>query len=330
MPADGPVADPRTLDRFTGALVGVALGDAVGAPFEGRPRVAVADVRAWLEADGPLRWTDDTAMTLALAESLLACGGFDGNDLAQRFTAAYEAEPWRGYAAGPPRIFAALRAGAAWDAPARELFGGAGSFGNGGAMRATPAGLVACGDPAAAAWLGAQQARVTHAHPRGRQGAALLAAAVAVVAAGGLDPADGPDAAAVPDGAEARARRAATLVAAIREAAPEPAFARRLAMLPDLVSVAPRDAARALGAGVAADESVPAALHAFLASPRDVVAVLTYAVCMGGDTDTIAAMAGGLAGADVGLARVPARLRARLEAAERLAVLGSALAATAA
>ena len=154
--------------------------------------------------------------------------------------------------------------------------------------------------------VGADHARVTHAHPRGQQGAALLAAAVAVVASG--RPVD--------------ARR---LVDSIAHIANDPALADQLSRLPGLTGASPADAARALGHGIAAEEAVPAALQAFCTHPDDYRGAVTYAVAMGGDTDTIAAMAGGLGGARVGRGGIPETLVARLEAGERLAALGDRL-----
>ena len=76
-------------DRAVGALLGLAVGDALGAAieFEPKPRFARLDD---LRSGGPHRlkrgeWTDDTAMALALAESLLADPGLDADDLMQRF-----------------------------------------------------------------------------------------------------------------------------------------------------------------------------------------------------------------------------------------------------
>ncbi|HEX6233047.1 MAG TPA: ADP-ribosylglycohydrolase family protein [Jiangellaceae bacterium] len=56
--------------RVRGCLLGGALGDALGAPFEGRPVVAPDELRAWVDSDRPLRWTDDTALQVALADYL--------------------------------------------------------------------------------------------------------------------------------------------------------------------------------------------------------------------------------------------------------------------
>ena len=76
-------------DRATGALLGLAVGDAVGAAieFSPKPRYAVLDDMA---QGGPHRlqrgqWTDDTAMALALADSLALAPGLDPADLIRRF-----------------------------------------------------------------------------------------------------------------------------------------------------------------------------------------------------------------------------------------------------
>jgi ADP-ribosyl-[dinitrogen reductase] hydrolase len=76
-------------DRAIGALLGLAVGDAVGTTLE----FAVRDQRPPLTdmvGGGPFRlkpgeWTDDTSMALCLADSLLACRGLDETDLIRRF-----------------------------------------------------------------------------------------------------------------------------------------------------------------------------------------------------------------------------------------------------
>lgn len=81
-------------DRAVGALLGLAVGDAVGAAIEftSKPRLALLDD---MISGGPHRlqrgqWTDDTAMALALADSLLHDPGLDAADLMRRFTDWYE------------------------------------------------------------------------------------------------------------------------------------------------------------------------------------------------------------------------------------------------
>ncbi len=307
------------LQRFRGAIVGTAVGDALGAPFEGRRRVDPDAVRRWASDGATLRWTDDTAMTIGLAESLIASGGFDGPDLAARFMERFFAEPDRGYGAGPPRIFRALRDGAAWDEPAAAVFGGQGSFGNGAAMRAAPAGLYALGDPEAAADLGRRSALVTHAHEVGKQGAAVQAAAVAVLSA---EPSDG---AADPD----LPRR---LLATLRPLGPAPELQQAFAVLEEVhdETVVPAAARRdevvaRIGHGISAAEAVPAALHAALAQTGSFADAVTYAISLGGDTDTIGAMAGALAGALLGYDAIPEAWLERLEAHDDLVRLSDRL-----
>ena len=69
---------------------------------------------------------------------------------------------------------------AQWDEVAGRLFGGQGSFGNGGAMRVAPVGIWAHRDPALLTQLAQNQATITHTHPLGVGGAVLQAASVAV------------------------------------------------------------------------------------------------------------------------------------------------------
>jgi len=82
--------------KFRGCLVGLAIGDALGAPFEGRSVVGRAEVYAAAETRDALRYTDDTHVTIGVAESLIACRGFDGRHMAETVVYNFEQEPWRG------------------------------------------------------------------------------------------------------------------------------------------------------------------------------------------------------------------------------------------
>ena len=95
------------------------------------------------------------------------------------FRANFRREPWRGYASGPPTLFALVeRQGLPYTQAARSLFGGQGSFGNGAAMRIAPLGLFFHDAPDLYNQASAS-ACVTHAHPLGIDGAAVLAWAIA-------------------------------------------------------------------------------------------------------------------------------------------------------
>ncbi len=245
----GHMPTPDLPDRWRGALLGTALGDGVGAPFEGHRHVMRDEVARWMDADEPLTWTDDTAMAIGLARSLIACDGrVDPGHLGDTFAAAYRAEPWRGYGAGPPQVFAAAARGVSYVEAAAAMFDGSGSYGNGAAMRAPPAAVVGHPELSAVADLARAQALVTHAHPLGQDGAVLLAVAVAIVAGTAREPAG-------------------------RDATPD--------------------------------------------AVED--------VAIGGDTDTIAAMAGALVGARVGAGGLPDGLLARLEGRDVMVLLADDL-----
>ncbi len=299
------VADTRS--RFRGALVGVAVGDALGAPFEGAPPSGVVEVTE-RAGSGEWRYTDDTAMTVALAESLLACDGADGAHLADTFRRHWEAEPWRGYGAGPPLIFRQLAQGAAWDEPARGLFGGEGSFGNGAAMRAAPAGLFGYPDVDEAVRVARLQARVTHAHPLGVDGAGVLAAAVALAV--GLD---------APPGAEAFLEDVAARAQALdtRER-----LERVAALLP---GASGEEVVARIGNGIEALEAVPAAIASALLGGDSFADAVGFAVGLGGDADTIGAMAGAVAGALHGEEGIPEEWREPTEGVDRLREFADAL-----
>lgn len=293
-------------DRGQAALLGTALGDAVGAPFEGRWRVARDDVVAWLADDATLVWTDDTHMAVELAAALAASGGrIDPQSLGDRFAHAYRDEPWRGYGAGPPQVFALAEHGVPYVEAAASMFGGSGSFGNGGAMRAAPAGVAASPSLERTAELAAAQARVTHAHPEGIDGAVAIATAVAALVAAPAGSAPGETLRPILDHVTTAALR--DPLQRVLDASGAPA---RL------------EVASEVGSGIAARESVPAAVAAFLAAaevaPGSGEEVLVTAVCLGGDTDTVGAMAGALAGAHLGHAGFPPRLADRLEDGARL------------
>jgi poly(ADP-ribose) glycohydrolase ARH3 len=99
----------------------------------------------------------------------------------------------------------------------------------------------------------------------------------------------------------------------------------KLDLVAHLVYSGDRGAGRALGNGVFAEEAVPAALHAFLRRPDSFADVVTYAIGLGGDTDTIAAMAGALAGAYLGEDGIPLRWREKVEGADELRRLADEL-----
>lgn len=68
-------------DRFVGSLLGLALGDALGARHEGGPIGQALWGALGIGKGDLLRWTDDTEMAVGLAKSLIECRGLDPDHL---------------------------------------------------------------------------------------------------------------------------------------------------------------------------------------------------------------------------------------------------------
>ncbi len=271
-----------TLEKFEGALVGCAVGDALGRnPF--------------LQSESPrgyLRWTDDTHMTIGVAESLIARRGFDGEHMIMNFMKNYELEPWRGYAVGPPTIFKMIKMGVHWQEAAGKLFGGMGSYGNGGAMRISPVGLVWYHDPPKLREIARAVSGLTHAHELGKEGAALQARAVAL---------------AVED------TEREEFLEELRKCVHQEIYLRKIEKIEELLKLEnKRKVIEELGNGIEAHNSVPTAIYSHLKNDGFTEA-LEYAISLGGDTDTIGAMTGAISGARYGIQNIPEEWRRRTE-----------------
>lgn len=302
---DGAAGPKPSLDRFEGGLLGLALGDALGAPYEGGPLERLV-WRLIGTTDGRMRWTDDTQMSVDVATSLAELGALDPDDLAGRFARSYR---WsRGYGPAAAKLLKRLRRGEDWRTANTQVHAD-GSFGNGGAMRAPAVGLFFAQRPAALADAARLQARVTHAHPLGMEGAALIAAATALAAQGHapLEVFDGAAATCALEPFTARLTQARRWLQA-DEAPPLDEVRRQL------------------GNGIAASESCVTALYLALRGfAQPFLALHDHVAELGGDADTVGAMAGALWGAAHGAQALPEATLARLEDHERLRALAGAL-----
>ncbi|MBA2581349.1 MAG: ADP-ribosylglycohydrolase family protein [Thermoleophilaceae bacterium] len=277
------------IDRARGALLGTFVGDALGMPFEGAPPARIPQRLTMLEARlGRGTYTDDTQMAIALAESLLDCGGIDAEALGLAFADAYDHR--RGYGSGTTEVLRLVRSGVHPHAAAGSVFGGEGSQGNGAAMRIAPVAVRYADDMAALAEAARSSARVTHAHPLAIDAAVAQAAAIAA-ALNGEPPLD----AALEVATTSELKGHLTQAAQLLHSGLEPA-----------------ELAAALGNRPTGHESVPAAIYS-AASHESVEAAITFAVRCGGDTDTIGAMAGATAAARAGASAIPASWTRALE-----------------
>jgi poly(ADP-ribose) glycohydrolase ARH3 len=283
--------------KFLGCLVGAAIGDGLGAWREGRRMAKSEEIASLAERAELLAYTDDTHMTIGVAESLVENQGFDGEHMAQTFIRNWEAEPWRGYGPGPPRIFRMIKGGEPWNSAANKLYKG-GSFGNGSAMRVAPIGLLYSNDAAKLREFAYKSSSITHSHELGKEGAALQAYAVAL---------------ALNASTEEKLDREGFILK-LQNFAQNQLYKEKMAQIKELLGEQDRAKVIAvLGNGIEAPRSVPTAIYCFLKQPELYRDCVVYAVSLGGDTDTIACMTGAISGAYLGIEAVPQKWRAKLE-----------------
>jgi ADP-ribosylglycohydrolase len=307
-------------DRARGALTGLALGDALGMPTQLLPRELILErygVLTWF-VDAPDdneisrgtpagRVTDDTDQALILGRLLVeGAGRVDPRRFADELLAWEAGMVAQGSAdlLGPStrRAVQLLAQGVP--------IGESGRWGdtNGAAMRVAPVGIAyppAPLDRLVDAVAGID--RVTHDTTAANAGAAAVAAAVSA----GIDGA-----------APAEAIRigiAAARVGATRgNYVPGADVAARIEWACELVAASPDplDAVyRLVGTGLPTSEAVPAAFAVVARYPDDTWEVCRVAASLGGDCDTVAAMAGAVSGACHGYAALPRDAVAALNAA---------------
>jgi ADP-ribosylglycohydrolase len=310
-------AAPGIEDRVQGALLGLALGDALGFVVEAEPpEIAASYVDGWLRAGRagerahprfPFgQYSDDTQLARALLLGLRDAGRWDPAAFAARIAELFREGRDVGAGAGTRGAARQLIDGTRWDA--------AGTpppyAGNGSAMRVAPLGVLFAADPGLVRSVAASQSRITHQDPR------CAGASVAVAGAAALALRPGPldRSAFLGELADLVTPESIEMASVVRDLAgwgdlsPGDAAAH--------LRASGLDAARAddrwQGISAFALPSVAWSLYAFLRTPDDYWATVCTAIAVGGDTDTMAAMAGALAGARGGTAALPRTLLARL------------------
>ena len=282
----------RLIDLFIGSALGTFAGDAFGMPFEGWPTHAV---RAKLDQYSGMQdgrfprgtYTDDTEMMIGILETIVAKGYFDPESAARNFLKNFH--PERGYGARIYGLMERLKAGVPWDQVGTD------SFGNGSAMRVAPIGFFFYDNPDKIQEAAVLSSRITHLHPEGIAGAVAQALAVGFAVSHSL---------------KGRAIDPHSFVDSIAERI-EPINKKFSLRLRKLKTIEPKTKDELLNSllrlyrcNVKAIEAVPPAIGAFLFTNNFSEAVL-LAVSLGGDTDTIGAMAGAIAGGYYGGKEIP-------------------------
>ena len=324
--------DPR-LSRAHGALAGLALGDALGMPTQAMSpeqiRAVYGRITGLVDADASQPYapgmpagsvTDDTEQALLIASLLVrGRGSSSGRVALNAVEFAHSLLAWedsmieRGSLdlLGPSTKAALERVRAGADPLS---VGGAGTT-NGAAMRVTPIGVaVSTADPEAFAEAVWSSCRVTHATRQGFQSAALVAAAVSL----GIDAARSPS-------LDLRSLlwKAVTYVDSLPERGawtPDPdvvaATRRAMQLAVNPASSSLECLVEQVGTSVASAHAIPMAFALLTRDPSP--RALLDAANIGGDTDTIGAIAGAILGAAAGVGVFDGRALAQVEEVSRL------------
>ncbi len=286
---------PDLTERIRGGILGAVLGDAMGLPWEGAMRQELARQPIQGMTGGgphgqpPGTWSDDSSLLLSLADSL--CSGYSLPDIGAAFLAWWRQAAWTphgrvlGYGATTAAAMERLSVGV----PASSSgMTGEGSNGNGSLMRTLPVALYFHRDPDRMLEAAHEVSAITHAHPRSLMCCGIYCLIVAHLMAG-EDRRQ-----AVEDGlteARRRYRRAP--------------WEAELPHLECILSLEIMDLDRfQVRSGGYVVQTLEAAIWSLLRGEtfRD---CLLVALNLGGDTDTVGCVTGGLAGTRWGEAAVP-------------------------
>ncbi len=289
-------------DRFEGAIVGLAVGDALGFPVE---FIGSAEIRHRYgpkgivgfepsPSHGPGTYTDDTQMSLAVAAALVNRGGGSLDEVMTAIAGEllrWSTSPENDRAPGSTTMSACRRlsAGRPW----RES-GVPESKGNGSTIRTAPIGLYYHRDLSRLIEIARHSSLITHGHLCAVAGAVANAVAVASALK------DIPPDSLLP-----------TIIETTQSISSE--FVEKLQQVPELLAMPPDGAFDVLGDAWVAEEAMAGALYCFLRSPRDYRTTVLTGANASGDSDSVACIAGGISGAYNGLTAIPKEWRQQVE-----------------
>ncbi|HHT9130985.1 MAG TPA: ADP-ribosylglycohydrolase family protein [Candidatus Tripitaka californicus] len=292
-------------DRFLGCLLGLAIGDALGMPFEGWSPASIKrqwrrggfETRPYLPSPprglNPGQYTDDTLMALCHVHSLIEKGRVEPEDISQKFIEWYDSGNLRGIGATTAHAIRRLKKGRSYRAgalsPAWHESGATGEYaaGNGGTMRIAPVGLFYHNDLPALKEAVRKAVIITHNNPEAVAGALAVAYLVARSVREELHP-------------DTAVREVSDFIGPgkVRE------NLQRAGGLLDS-GATPEEALKTLGTSGYVVETVASAVFCFLYSPDDFYKTVVNAVEGGVDSDTTAAVAGAVSWSYNGTKGIP-------------------------
>ncbi len=284
-------------DKVAGLMLGLLLGDAIGSRFNDMAPDDIPPLDIdYIRRHPPTNYTDDTQMAISVLEEMIQNGSIDQYSIRERFLRRFS--PWRGYGGGMLEVIERWRDGESIDVTASSLYNGLGSFGDGAAVRVAPIALFFGLDEIELLHHEVRKcAVITHTHPYGIAGALLHASAVLM---------------ALNDLPENE------WLKRIFRLSIESAYKIKIGRVVQCLErkASAHESAVEIGNSSQAIEAVPAALYSVLRNPDSFIDALLFSISMGGDTDTIGAMAGALAGAKFGAENIPSELFEHIENCE--------------
>ncbi len=292
---------------MSNVLLGTAVGDALGVPFEkmafDRKELTEWDGKSYLGSLHhkllPGQYSDDTQMSLMVAESLIENKGFDPDDLSKRYVHWITSGIARGYGRTTLAALQKIASGTHWSES-----GVVGSYGNGTAMRAAPFGIFFRNDLQSLKEIVKIDSKMTHDSNEAEAGA--LAVAIASYMAINSD--------------------TENVAVRIAEHLPNSKIKSLLGSMEAMLKIpcSPFQVLQTLGTKADVRETVPSAMYCFCKFNDANSAILT-AIRAGNDTDTTAAIVGALFGATDNLDSIPAHVLMNVENRDRLIELDSQL-----
>lgn len=293
---------------MSNVLLGTAVGDALGVPFESKlsnyELLLGWDSQSYLGSQYhkllPGQYSDDSQMSIMVAQSLITNNGFSPSDLCVRYVDWIVSGRARGYGRTTLLAVQNLQNGKHWTES-----GIAGSYGNGTAMRAAPFGIYFRDDLKTLIEVCKIDSRITHASEEAEAGSLAIALATAYAVNGDTE----------------------NLLTKLCSFLPDSKVKAVIFSLDSLVDnphITPAQALQFIGTKCDVRQTVPAALYCFSRLKKYQEAVVA-AIRAGGDTDTTAAIVGAMIGARDGMRAIDPVLAASVEDSAQLIELDSQL-----
>jgi ADP-ribosyl-[dinitrogen reductase] hydrolase len=311
--------NPRVLrSRFVGAMVGFAIGDALGMPtqflsrdeirnYYGNPVTTFTPAHKGHASDFLPQgsFTDDTQMMLATAECLVECGRMEPARQAETLLSWYTSTtPHRTPMRANELACKHLASGKGWHKS------GVFSAGCGAAIRMPPIGLLYFRNTDALVKAALDDCMITHTDPHARASSVAVAYLIARLVQSSENTLPGDQ---VLEVADRTSRIDADMAALLR-------------WVTQIVHLPPEEALFEIGTSSDALEAVPAAIYCFLKHPRQYAEAVLTAVNAGDASDSISALTGSFVGAFAGWEAIPPAWTEEVEDGKVLIAVGEQLA----